>query len=89
MRKIQHCFTLLKVMVREKFSGVAQREDSPQPSEATSRPVSPQQEAVQKLKDMLQQRDDEIRTLARLAGSKISPLTGPSAAPRCPRRPGE
>ncbi|KAI1895160.1 hypothetical protein AGOR_G00103440 [Albula goreensis] len=66
MRKIQHCFTLLKVMVREKFSGVAQREDSPQPSEATSRPVSPQQEAVQKLKDMLQQRDDEISVLVNM-----------------------
>ncbi|KAJ8401237.1 hypothetical protein AAFF_G00388190 [Aldrovandia affinis] len=66
MRKIQHCFILLKVMVRDKFSGAGQRGDSPESSEAPSKPASPQPEELRKLKDMLQQRDDEISVLVNM-----------------------
>ncbi|XP_035252159.1 kinesin-like protein KIF6 isoform X2 [Anguilla anguilla] len=71
MRKIQHCFTLLKVMVREKFSGVAPAADSVQSPELPSQPGSPHleevtPEEVKKLREMLQQRDNEISVLVNM-----------------------
>ncbi|XP_061113180.1 kinesin-like protein KIF6 [Conger conger] len=71
MRKIQHCFTLLKVMVRERFTGVARGGEpagTPDLSSFSSTRGSPEpeersQEEVKRLKDMLQQRDNEISVL--------------------------
>ncbi|KAJ8289574.1 hypothetical protein GJAV_G00002830 [Gymnothorax javanicus] len=70
MRKIQHCFSLLKVMVRDKFTGVpsALGGDSALTSAPSSRRGSPQpgegsDEEAKKLREMLQQRDNEISVL--------------------------
>ncbi|XP_036398153.1 kinesin-like protein KIF6 [Megalops cyprinoides] len=66
MRKIHHSFSLLKGMVRDKLSGGGGDGEPPTPSDIPSKPGSPQPEEVKKLRDILQQRDNEISVLVNM-----------------------
>ncbi|KAG7466056.1 hypothetical protein MATL_G00160760 [Megalops atlanticus] len=66
MRKIHHSFSLLKGMVRDKLSGGGGDGEPPTPSDVPSKPGSPQPEEVKKLRDILQQRDNEISVLVNM-----------------------
>ncbi|KAL4624257.1 kinesin-like protein KIF6 isoform X1 [Arapaima gigas] len=64
MRKIRHCFSMFKIMVRDMLSGGGGAGDcSPSPSAVPDPDVNPPAAEVKKLKDMLQQRDNEISIL--------------------------
>ncbi|XP_018610608.2 kinesin-like protein KIF6 isoform X1 [Scleropages formosus] len=65
MRKIHHCFSLLKVMVQDMLPSGGGAGDccSPSPSVVPDHDISPPSAELKKLKDMLRQRDNEISIL--------------------------
>ncbi|XP_075963096.1 kinesin-like protein KIF6 [Anarhichas minor] len=67
MRKIQHCFSLLKIMIMDKQSGGHRHGDGQASPAATVIQESPHSAAeVTKLKGMMTQRDDEISILVKM-----------------------
>ncbi|XP_031733716.1 kinesin-like protein KIF6 isoform X1 [Anarrhichthys ocellatus] len=67
MRKLQHCFSLLKIMIMDKQSGGHRHGDGQASPAAKVIQESPHSAAeVTKLKEMMTQRDDEISILVKM-----------------------
>ncbi|XP_054470457.1 kinesin-like protein KIF6 [Anoplopoma fimbria] len=69
MRKIQHCFTLLKIMIMDKQSGGNRHSDGQASPAATVAVIQESHHCaaeVTKLKEMMTQRDNEISVLVKM-----------------------
>ncbi|XP_028293180.1 kinesin-like protein KIF6 isoform X2 [Gouania willdenowi] len=84
MRKIQHCFSLLKMMILNEQGGKNRCQDGKQPVAASVREDKVQhtqhiEADLDKLKEMLKQRDDEISVLVRMLKNEKNRAQGASA----------